>query len=77
MDTLSWQYPDSVSSRLQAVRVSRGLSREKVAAKVGFSSKQLERWEKGTTPTKRMHLLALAEVYGVTVEELEETEVAA
>lgn len=63
---------DSVSSRLRAVRDERQLSREKVAAKIGSSAKQIERWENGTTPVKRWHLMALAEVYGVSVEELEE-----
>lgn len=77
MDNVSWQYPDTVStsqavSRLQAVRSARGLSREKVGARIGYSAKQIERWEKGVTPVKPMHLMALAEVYGVDVTDLEE-----
>ena len=66
-----------MSSRLQAVRVERGLSRAKVAARLGMSEKQVERWENGTTPIKEMHLLALASVYQVDVEDLEGEEVAA
>lgn len=61
-----------MSSHLQAVREARRLSRENVAAKIGMSAKTLERWENGTTEVKRLHLLALAEIYGVSVEELEE-----
>jgi transcriptional regulator with XRE-family HTH domain len=59
-------------STLKAVRQARGLSREKVAARIGYSAKQLERWEKGTSPVKDMHLLALASVYQVDVSELKE-----
>lgn len=62
----------SRKSRLQELRESRDLSRRKVATRLGVSEKQLERWEKGTTPLKGFHLLALAAVYGVDVDEIEE-----
>lgn len=58
-------------SGLREARDYLGLSREKVAAKVGISSKTLERWEKGETPVKRYQLQQLAEVYGVSVDDLE------
>ncbi|MBA3565243.1 MAG: helix-turn-helix transcriptional regulator [Actinobacteria bacterium] len=65
-----------MSSHLQTIREARRLSRADVATRLGMSPKQLERWEKGKTDVKRMHLLALADIYDVPVEELEE-EVAA
>lgn len=65
-----------MSTQLRAAREYTGLSREKVAARIGCSAKTIERWEKGKTPVRRYHLLALAEVYGVDVEELEGREAA-
>jgi len=61
-----------MSSHLQTIREARRLSRAGVATRLGMSAKQLERWEKGKTDVKRMHLLALADIYEVPVEELEE-----
>ncbi len=61
-----------MSSHLQTIREARRLSRADVATRLGMSTKQLERWEKGKTDVKRMHLLALADIYDVPVEELEE-----
>ncbi len=52
------------------------MSRAKVAAKLGLSERQLFRLERGQTAPKRMHLLALADVYGVPVETLERSEAA-
>ncbi len=60
-----------MSSHLQTIREARRLSRTDVATRLGMSAKQLERWEKGKTDVKRMHLLALADIYEVPVEELE------
>jgi transcriptional regulator with XRE-family HTH domain len=59
-----------MTSRLEAVRRQRGLSRPAVAARLGVSEKTIYRMEKGKTEVKRVHLLALAEVYGVEVEDL-------
>jgi transcriptional regulator with XRE-family HTH domain len=64
-------------SRLQAIREERKLSRREVATQIGMSEKQLERWETGVTEVKRLHLIALADVYEVSVEDLEEPAVAA
>lgn len=60
-----------MSSRLQQIRQQRHLSRRQVASVIGYSEKQLERWEKGVTRIKRGQLLMLAEVYGVDVSDLE------
>jgi hypothetical protein len=37
-----------------------------------MSERQVFRLERGVTPVRRVHLLALAEVYGVSPDELED-----
>ena len=59
-------------SRLREARDYTGLSREKVAAQIGVSSKTIERWENGTTPVKRYQLRRLADIYGVPAKSLED-----
>jgi transcriptional regulator with XRE-family HTH domain len=54
---------------LRAARESTGLSREKVAALVGVTSKTIERWEKGAA-VKPYRLKQLAEVYGLKNEKV-------
>ena len=61
-----------MSTSLRAVRDARGLSREKVARRLGISAKTIERMENGETEVKDIHYLAFAAVYGVPVEELKE-----
>ena len=63
----------SVLSPLRIARERTGLSREKVAAQLDISSKTVERWEKGTQKRriKRSYLKQLADLYEVTLEELE------
>ena len=60
---------------LREARDRRGLSREKVGAMTGRSSKTLERWEdpeKRPRHMKRYVLEELAEIYGINVDDLEE-----
>jgi transcriptional regulator with XRE-family HTH domain len=59
-------------SRLREAREFTGLSREKVAAEIGVSSKTIERWENGLSPVKRYRLKRLADIYGVPVAALED-----
>lgn len=54
---------------LREARERTGLSREKVAAQVGITSKTLERWEKGA-PAKRYIVDQLAVIYGVKSERI-------
>jgi transcriptional regulator with XRE-family HTH domain len=60
------------AQKLWDARIGTGLSREKVAASLGVSSKTIERWERGTSPVKRYQLIRLAELYGVAIASLEE-----
>jgi transcriptional regulator with XRE-family HTH domain len=68
--------PDTVTASpragaLRELRTGLGLSREKVAARLGVSSKTIERAEQGAR-VKRAFLIELAELYGVRLDELEE-----
>lgn len=59
-------------SGLMEIRMARGLSRQRVASELGLSLRHFTRLETGVSPVKRVHLLALAEIYGVPVTDLEE-----
>lgn len=55
---------------LKALRVRRGMTPEFVAGAVGVSPRAVLRWEKGVLALNTANLLPLADLYGVTVEEL-------
>jgi DNA-binding XRE family transcriptional regulator len=57
--------------RLRALRESKGLTRQKVAHALGLSERTVIRHEDGTTPLRRLHVLAYAEFFGVKPEEVE------
>ena len=62
---------------LREARERTGLSREKVGARIGVSSRTIERWENpGQRPVrfKRYKLVQLAELYGVGIDELIEAD---
>jgi transcriptional regulator with XRE-family HTH domain len=59
------------SLTLVAARERLGLSRAKVATKLGVSEKTIYRWERGLTPVRLYQLRALAELYEVDVEDLD------
>jgi transcriptional regulator with XRE-family HTH domain len=61
-----------MAGRLETIRRQRGLSRPAVASQLGVSEKTIYRMERGQTALKRVHLLALARVYDIPPEELEE-----
>lgn len=56
---------------LEGLRKQKGLSRAAVAAKLDLSERHVYRLERGQTPLKRLHALALAEVYEVDVRVVE------
>jgi hypothetical protein len=61
------------ASQLLSVRTTEGRSREYVSRLLDppVAAKTIERWEKGITPVPKWRLRQLAEVYGVTVDTLE------
>jgi transcriptional regulator with XRE-family HTH domain len=61
-------------ARLRAAREAAGLSRERAAIAVDRSYRSICNYEDGAGVPSARTLIALAEVYGVTVEELVETQ---
>ena len=66
---------DTVTSRdlgvrVREARVRRGLDVATLAARVGVSARDVERWEAGETVPAMMALIQLAEVLGCTFDDL-------
>lgn len=55
---------------IKEVRRNANLTLEKMAEMVGVSVSTLIRWEKGKTSPTLKHLPKIAEVLGITIEEL-------
>ena len=53
---------------MAAARVNAGLTQEETAKKLGISKSTLVNWEKGKVSPKPMALVALADLYGITVD---------
>jgi transcriptional regulator with XRE-family HTH domain len=67
--------PASISpARLRAARQNTGLSREAVALAVGRGWATIRNYETGTNVPSTSTLFALAELYGVTVDALLDSE---
>jgi transcriptional regulator with XRE-family HTH domain len=64
-------------ARLRAARESVGLSRERAAIAVGRSWRSISNYESGRGVPSAPVLIALAELYGVAVEDLLDTSTAA
>lgn len=60
----------SMGETLKAHRVRCGMTPEFVAGAVGVSRGAVSRWERGACVLSTANLLPLADLYGVTVEEL-------
>jgi transcriptional regulator with XRE-family HTH domain len=56
--------------RLRQVRHAAGLTLACVAAPIGVSPQAISSWEKGTHEPRLSHLVAVAELYGMTTDEL-------
>jgi XRE family aerobic/anaerobic benzoate catabolism transcriptional regulator len=55
---------------IEQLRKERGLSRAALAARLDMSERHLYRLERGFTPIRRMHLLAVAEALDVSPADL-------
>lgn len=60
----------SMGETLKAHRVQCGMTPEFVAGAMGVSRRAVSRWERGACVLSTANLLPLADLYGVTVEEL-------
>ena len=59
----------TIGTQLRELRDARGLSRQSVARALEISERTVIRHEDGTTPLRRVHLLAYADLYEVDLSE--------
>lgn len=59
-----------LANRLAALRKEHNLSQEELAEKLGVSRQAISKWECGESSPDTDNLIALAEVYGITLDEL-------
>ena len=60
----------SLRETLKAHRTSRGFTQEYVAESLGVSRQAVSKWENGTSDPSTANLMALAKLYGLSVDEL-------
>lgn len=60
----------SLGETLKAHRTSRGFTQEYVAETLGVSRQAVSKWENGTSDPSTANLMALAKLYGLSVDEL-------
>ena len=60
----------SLGSALKTYRTECKMTQEFVADSLGVSRQAVSKWENGTSDPSTSNLLALAKLYGITVEEL-------
>lgn len=58
------------ADRLIEFRKAKGLSQEALAEKLGVSRQAISKWERGESSPDTDNLIALANVYGITLDEL-------
>ena len=60
----------SLGETLKAHRTSRGFTQEYVAESLGVSRQAVSKWENGAADPSTANLMALAKLYGLSVDEL-------
>jgi len=63
----------NLGEALKAHRTSRGMTQEYVAEALGVSRQAVSKWENGTSDPSTANLMALAKLYGLSVDELLKT----
>lgn len=58
------------ATRLQQLRKNNGYSQEVLAEKLGISRQSISKWERGEASPEIDNLMALAKIYGITLDEL-------
>ncbi|MCM1114125.1 MAG: helix-turn-helix transcriptional regulator [Clostridium sp.] len=61
------------ANRLQQLRKMNGYSQEVLAEKLGISRQSISKWERAESSPEIDNLMALAKIYGITVDELLDT----
>lgn len=59
-----------IGEKIAELRKARGMTQENLAAEIGVSSQAISKWENGTNMPDIMLLPIIADVFGVTVDEL-------
>lgn len=59
-----------IANRLYEYRKDRGLSQDQLAEKIGVSRQAVSKWERGEASPDTDNLIALSEIYNVTLDEL-------
>ena len=59
-----------IANRLVALRRERGLSQEDLAARLGVSRQAISKWERAESSPDTDNLIALARLYGVSLDAL-------
>ena len=57
----------TIGIKIHELRISMGLSRQQLAAKIGVTHQQLQKYEKGTNRISAGRLMAIAKALGKTV----------
>lgn len=55
---------------MRGVRVLRGITRGEAADGIGVTAETIGRWERGDSEPTRPYLIKLAEMYGVSIDQL-------
>ena len=59
-----------IANRLAEIRREQGLSQEELAERLGLSRQAISKWERGESQPDMGNLIALADVYGMTIDEM-------
>ena len=59
-----------IADRLTQIRKEKGMSQEELAEKLGVSRQAVSKWERAESAPDTDNLIALAKLYGVTLDEL-------
>ena len=59
-----------IAEKIKSARIKRGLSQKQLGQMLGISDRAVSKWENGTSDPSTSNLLALAILYGVSVEEI-------
>ncbi len=61
---------DSFYQRLARLRMERGMSQEQLSVELGVSRQAISKWERGESTPDTNNLIALADIYDLTLDEL-------
>ena len=59
-----------IAQRLAEMRRAKGYSQEELAEKLGLSRQAVSKWERAESSPDTGNIIALAKLYGVTIDEL-------